>query len=117
MHERYQELENDAENKLLEIESQISAIALERDKLTEIHKRTDEELHTLRKVVSKQQQDSQNRQSFLENKIQELETLTNSLPRSASNSGNSGGQFSFLNFFFIKLHILYIYIMRLYPCK
>lgn len=91
MHERYQELECEAEVKQLELEAQLNAVVLERDKLMELHKETDEELHTLRKAVSKHEEESQNRQSLLESKIQELEIITNSLPRDAAKSAATKG--------------------------
>lgn len=50
----------------------------------ELHKQTDEELNTLRRAVSQKEEESRQRQSLLESKIQELEVLQSTLPRGKS---------------------------------
>lgn len=50
--------------------------------MTEVRRRVEEEVATLRRVVNDQQQESQSRQSMLEEKIQEL--ITRTLPRDSS---------------------------------
>ena len=60
--------------KLASLESEVVQLRSERDELSS-------ELQTLRRTAQQHQQDAHNRQSVLENKIQELETLTRTLPR------------------------------------
>lgn len=80
-HERLAEVEGESLAKLAELETELGAIRAERDELLEGRRQVDEEVNTLRRAVMQQQQESQNRQSMLENKIMELETLTRTLPR------------------------------------
>lgn len=80
-HERLAELEGESLAKLAELETELGAIRAERDELLEGRRQVDEEVNTLRRAVMQQQQESQNRQSLLENKIMELETLTRTLPK------------------------------------
>jgi hypothetical protein len=75
------EAEGESLAKLAELETELGAIRAERDDLLEDRRQVDEEVNTLRRAVMQQQQESQNRQSMLENKIIELETLTRTLPR------------------------------------
>ncbi|KPJ07020.1 Formin-like protein CG32138 [Papilio machaon] len=79
-HERLATLERDAIAKLATLEAELAQVRQERDQLAEARRQVVEEVSTLRRA----QQDSRNRQSMLESKVQELETLTKSLPRGAS---------------------------------
>ncbi|KAH9370524.1 hypothetical protein HPB48_006277 [Haemaphysalis longicornis] len=47
----------------------------------ESHQQASEELNTLRKAVSQKEEEKRQRESFLEGKIQELESLTGTLPK------------------------------------
>lgn len=87
-HERLAELEGESLAKLAELETELGAIRAERDELLEGRRQVDEEVNTLRRAVMQQQQESQNRQSLLENKIMELETLTRTLPKGSSSGGD-----------------------------
>jgi len=80
-HDRLAATERECLSKLASLESELLAIRAEREKLLEGREHAERELNTLRHAVSKHQQESQNRQSLLENKIHELETLTRTLPR------------------------------------
>ncbi|CAG4959124.1 unnamed protein product [Parnassius apollo] len=79
-HERLAALERDAIAKIATMEAELAQVRQERDQLAEARRQVVEEVSTLRRA----QQDSRNRQSMLESKVQELETLTKSLPRGAS---------------------------------
>ncbi|KAM3957117.1 LOW QUALITY PROTEIN: formin-like protein [Aphomia sociella] len=79
-HERLTALEREAIAKLATLESELAQVRQERDQLAEARRQVVEEVSTLRRA----QQDSRNRQSMLESKVQELESLTKSLPRGAS---------------------------------
>lgn len=88
-HERLAELEGESLAKLAHLETELGAIRAERDELLEGRRQVDEEVNTLRRAVMQQQQESQNRQSMLESKIMELETLTRTLPKGSSSGGDS----------------------------
>ncbi|XP_052753427.1 formin-like protein isoform X2 [Galleria mellonella] len=79
-HERLAALEREAIAKLATLEAELAQVRHERDQLAEARRQVVEEVSTLRRA----QQDSRNRQSMLESKVQELESLTKSLPRGAS---------------------------------
>ncbi|CAH0398189.1 unnamed protein product [Chilo suppressalis] len=79
-HERLAALEREAIAKLGTLEAELAQARAERDQLAEARRQVVEEVSTLRRA----QQDSRNRQSMLESKVQELESLTKSLPRGAS---------------------------------
>ncbi|XP_039753199.1 formin-like protein isoform X2 [Pararge aegeria] len=79
-HERLAALEREAITKQATLEAELAQIRHERDQLAEARRQVVEEVSTLRRA----QQDSRNRQSMLESKVQELESLTKSLPRGAS---------------------------------
>ncbi|KAL0838572.1 hypothetical protein ABMA28_016671 [Loxostege sticticalis] len=79
-HERLAALEREAIGKLATLEAELAQVRQERDQLAEARRQVVEEVSTLRRA----QQDSRNRQSMLESKVQELESLTKSLPRGAS---------------------------------
>ncbi|KAG6452874.1 hypothetical protein O3G_MSEX007842 [Manduca sexta] len=71
-HERLATLEREAIAKLATLESELAQVRQERDQLAEARRQVVEEVSTLRRA----QQDSRNRQSMLESKVQELESLT-----------------------------------------
>ncbi|KAG8222413.1 hypothetical protein J437_LFUL004872 [Ladona fulva] len=79
-HEKLAELERESLAKLAELETELGMLRSERDELHEGRRQIDEEVATLRRAVMQQQQESQNRQSMLESKIMELETLSRTLP-------------------------------------
>ncbi|GBP21100.1 Formin-like protein CG32138 [Eumeta japonica] len=79
-HERLAAMEREAIAKLATLEAELAQVRHERDQLAEARRQVVEEVSTLRRA----QQDSRNRQSMLESKVQELESLTKSLPRGAS---------------------------------
>ncbi|XP_045448026.1 formin-like protein [Melitaea cinxia] len=79
-HERLAALEREAIAKQATLEAELAQVRHERDQLAEARRQVVEEVSTLRRA----QQDSRNRQSMLESKVQELESLTKSLPRGAS---------------------------------
>ncbi|XP_034249251.1 formin-like protein [Thrips palmi] len=84
-HDRLAASERECLCKLASLESELVQLRSERDEISA-------ELQTLRRTAQQHQQDAHNRQSLLENKIQELETLTRTLPRpDSSSSGVSMG--------------------------
>ncbi|KAK6617872.1 hypothetical protein RUM43_014101 [Polyplax serrata] len=85
-HDRLLELEADSLNKISDLEVQLKLLREEKDVLLHARQQVDEEVNTLRRVVQQHEQESKNRQSMLENKIMELETLTKTLPRSDQTS-------------------------------
>lgn len=86
-HDRLQEIESEALAKVAELETELTQLRAERDELLEMRRRDHEEVTTLRRAVQQHQMESKNRQSMLESKIMELETITKSLPKGASISG------------------------------
>ena len=84
--DRLAEMERESLTKVAELETELFAVRAERDELLDLRRRVDEEVDTLRRAAAKQQQESRNRQSMLESKIVELETLTRTLPRSTGTS-------------------------------
>lgn len=88
-HERLAELEGESLAKLAQLETELGAVRAERDELLEGRRQVDEEVNTLRRAVMQQQQESQNRQSMLESKIIELETLTRTLPKGSTSGGDN----------------------------
>ncbi|KAK8758375.1 hypothetical protein V5799_003996 [Amblyomma americanum] len=83
---RAHELENEMMAKLVELETQLQLLDKENRELLESQKQTSEELNTLRRAVSEKEEEKRQRESFLEGKIQELESLTGTLPRGSSAS-------------------------------
>ncbi|XP_012272869.1 formin-like protein CG32138 [Orussus abietinus] len=81
-HDRMAELERESLAKLAELETELGAIKVEYADALEARRLVEEELTALKR----QRQDSARRQSVLENKIIELETLTGTLAK-----GTSGG--------------------------
>ncbi|XP_017779314.1 PREDICTED: formin-like protein CG32138 isoform X2 [Nicrophorus vespilloides] len=88
-HDRLQVFEHEALSKIGELETELVQVRQEREELMEHRRQRDEEVTTLRRVVQQHQQESKNRQSLLENKIMELETITKSLPRGSTIAGLS----------------------------
>lgn len=56
----------------------------EKEELLENGRRANEEIITLRRIVQHHEEESKNRQSILESKIIELESITKSLPKGAT---------------------------------
>lgn len=95
--ERVQELEEDLsraldrinENerhfmyKIAEFNSELAQLRSERDELSQIKQKTDEEVSTLRKVLKQNEMELKNRQNMLETKNMELQSLK-SLPKGSS---------------------------------
>lgn len=84
MHDRLQEVEHRALEKIANLETELQLLRQERDDLLEVRRQVDEEVTTLRRKVQHHEQESKNRQSVLESKIMELEHITKSLPKGAS---------------------------------
>lgn len=70
------EMERESLAQLATLESALGAARVERDELTESKRQIDEEVAKLRRLVDDQKQESQSRQSMLEEKIQELISRT-----------------------------------------
>ncbi|KAI5752251.1 hypothetical protein M8J77_015180 [Diaphorina citri] len=70
------------------LESALGAARAERDEAAQCKRAFEEEVATLRRVVNETQQESQSRQSMLEEKIQEL--ISRTLPRDSGSSTSSG---------------------------
>nr|CAH0111898.1 unnamed protein product [Daphnia galeata] len=85
-HERIATLEYDVLTRQTEMEQQISLIKTERDELTEMKSCLEAELSSLRYNVSMRDEESRHRQVVLESRIQELETMTQTLPGSGGNA-------------------------------
>lgn len=91
--ERVQELEEDLsralENerhymyKIAELNLELAQVRSERDELSQIKQKADEEVSTLRKVLKQNEMELKNRQNMLETKNLELQTLK-SLPKGTS---------------------------------
>ncbi|XP_071645698.1 formin-like protein isoform X1 [Temnothorax longispinosus] len=79
-HDRMAELERESLAKLAELETELGAIKVEYTEALEARRLVEEELAALKR----QRQDSARRQSVLENKIIELETLTGTLTKGSS---------------------------------
>lgn len=93
MHERIQNVEHQALEKIAFLETELVQTRQERDDMVEIKRRADDEVTTLRRVVQHHEQESKNRQSMFELKIAELENVTKSLPKGASSKSTSNVQF------------------------
>ncbi|XP_011881434.1 PREDICTED: formin-like protein CG32138 isoform X2 [Vollenhovia emeryi] len=79
-HDRMAELERESLAKLAELETELGAIKVEYADALEARRLVEEELAALKR----QRQDSARRQSVLENKIIELETLTGTLTKGST---------------------------------
>lgn len=70
--------------KVAELETLLAQTRAERDEIYEASRLVTEEVTTLRRAVQHHEEESKNRQSMLESKIIELESITKSLPKGAS---------------------------------
>lgn len=82
-HDRMAELERESLAKLADLETELGATKIEYSDAVEARRLAEEELAALRR----QRQDSARRQSVLENKIIELETLTGTLTKGSTIAG------------------------------
>lgn len=82
-HDRLSSLERESLSQLAALESALGVARTELEEVLEGRRQVEEEVQTLRRVVSSQQKESQNRQSLLEDKIQEL------ISRTSPDSGNN----------------------------
>ncbi|XP_050471805.1 formin-like protein isoform X3 [Bombus vancouverensis nearcticus] len=85
-HDRMTELERESLAKLAELETELGALKVEYADAVEARRLAEEELTALKR----QKQDSARRQSVLENKIIELETLTGTLTKGSSANLRNG---------------------------
>ncbi|XP_043258579.1 formin-like protein [Colletes gigas] len=85
-HERMTELERESLAKLAELETELGALKVEYADAVDARRLAEEELTALKR----QKQDSARRQSVLENKIIELETLTGTLTKGSTASHRNG---------------------------
>ncbi|KAJ8679565.1 hypothetical protein QAD02_015352 [Eretmocerus hayati] len=85
-HERMAELERESLAKLVELETELGALKVEYSDALEARRQVEEELANLKR----QKQDSARRQSVLESKIMELETLTGTLTKASSGNLRNG---------------------------
>ncbi|XP_076384391.1 formin-like protein isoform X9 [Megalopta genalis] len=92
-HDRMAELERESLAKLAELETELGALKVEYADAVESRRLIEEELTALKR----QKQDSARRQSVLENKIIELETLTGTLTKSSTGNLRNGPATSPLN--------------------
>ncbi|XP_076656224.1 formin-like protein isoform X2 [Halictus rubicundus] len=92
-HDRMAELERESLAKLAELETELGALKVEYADAVEARRSVEEELAALKR----QKQDSARRQSVLENKIIELETLTGTLTKSSTGNLRNGPATSPLN--------------------
>lgn len=91
-YDRLQEIESENLEKIAGLEMEVAKLRQEKDELQEMRRQDIEEVSTLRRTLQQHQQnqmDAKNRQSMLETKIMELETITKTLPKGASISGLS----------------------------
>jgi len=102
------ELERESLAKLAELETELGALKVEYADALEARRLVEEELTALKR----QRQDSARRQSVLENKIIELESLTDTLTK-----GSSGILFSSSNYSRVYVFLTFLYIFNiLIPC-
>lgn len=97
--ERVQELEDQMEReidrnsellyKLAEMETEVRFLKTEREDLINTKMQFDEEVSTLRRILKQSEQELKKRESLLQSKNLELQTLSRSLPRSTSSGGNT----------------------------
>ncbi|XP_013116720.1 formin-like protein isoform X4 [Stomoxys calcitrans] len=96
--ERVQELEDQIEReidrnsellyKLAEVDTEVRFLKADREDLLATKLKFDEEVTTLRRILKQNEQELKKRESLLQSKNLELQTLTRSLPRSTSNIAN-----------------------------
>ncbi|XP_053988931.1 formin-like protein isoform X1 [Hylaeus anthracinus] len=85
-HDRMAELERESLAKLAELETELGALKVEYNDAVDARRLAEEELTALKR----QKQDSARRQSVLENKIIELETLTGTLTKGSTANHRNG---------------------------
>ncbi|XP_055857037.1 formin-like protein isoform X2 [Episyrphus balteatus] len=83
--DRNAELEREFMYKLAEMDTEMEQLKAEREELLATKCKFDEEVSTLRKILKHNEQELKKRESMLQSKNLELQTLTKSLPRSGSN--------------------------------
>uniref|UniRef100_A0A1B6DWK9 Formin-like protein n=1 Tax=Clastoptera arizonana TaxID=38151 RepID=A0A1B6DWK9_9HEMI len=88
-HDRLVEVERESLAQLATLESALGEARAELDQKNEEHKRVEEEVQTLRRVVNDQKQESQSRLSMLEEKIQELKSRDSSSSSGVSSYSTS----------------------------
>lgn len=101
------ELERESLAKLAELETELGALKVEYADALEARRLVEEELTALKR----QRQDSARRQSVLENKIIELESLTDTLTK-----GSSGILFSSSNYSRVYVFLTFLYIFNILIC-
>lgn len=82
--DRIAQMERDFMFKLAELSSELNQVRNERDELSQKKRETDEEVSTLRKVLKQNEIELKNRQNLLDNRMQELQHLSQTLPRSST---------------------------------
>lgn len=102
------ELERESLAKLAELETELGALKVEYADALEARRLVEEELAALKR----QRQDSARRQSVLENKIIELESLTDTLTKGSSGILFFGSKYNQTSIFLTFLYIFNILI----PC-
>lgn len=107
------ELERESLAKLAELETEVGALKVEYADALEARRLVEEELAALKR----QRQDSARRQSVLENKIIELECLTDTLTKGSSGilfSRSKYNRISTLTFLYLYIYIKYsIYFLTI----
>lgn len=79
--DRNAQMDRDFMYKLAELESELNQVRIERDDLSHKKRQTEEEVSTLRKVLKQNEIELKNRQNMLDSRNQELQSLSQSLPR------------------------------------
>lgn len=97
--ERVQELEDQLEReidrnseflyKYAELETENQTLKAERDQLAMLRQQSEEQLNALQRMLQQNEQELKKRDTLLHNKNLELQTLSRSLPRSASSGDGS----------------------------
>ncbi|XP_017862168.1 PREDICTED: formin-like protein CG32138 isoform X3 [Drosophila arizonae] len=97
--ERVQELEDQLEReidrnseflyKFAELETENQTLKAERDQLAMLRQQSEEQLNALQRMLQQNEQELKKRDTLLHNKNLELQTLSRSLPRSASSGDGS----------------------------
>lgn len=82
--DRTAQLEREFMFKLAELESEMNQVRNERDDLSQRKRQTDEEVTTLRKVLKQNELELKNRQNMLDSRNQELQNLSQNLPKGNS---------------------------------
>lgn len=77
--EKIQEVEANYVMQVVRLDNRLAELAKERETLMSLHQRADNDLNTLRRVLSQKEQEAHHKQYRLESRIQELEDLQKSL--------------------------------------